>query len=164
MAQGNPQYRLYRSLLTRLLDDDPTAAADAPKSWSDDLHDFRESVRSDIEDLLNSRQSCLVWPKWLSELQVSLVNYGIPDFTGYDISSPDRREEFRRTVEEVVRNFEPRLIGIAVSLVTIDDFTRSVRFRISALIQADHAPEAIVFDSVVDTATRMFSVIGDNRG
>jgi type VI secretion system protein ImpF len=111
--------------------------------------------------LLNCRQPCVTWPKWYEELKISLFNFGIPDFTGFDLSAPDRREEFRRTVEEVVRNFEPRLFGVSVSLLMVDDMSRSIRLRISAQIQPDLAsPETIVFNSVVDTATRTFSVSG----
>ncbi|MGH7074979.1 MAG: type VI secretion system baseplate subunit TssE [Stellaceae bacterium] len=164
MAETQEHHDFRQSLLRRLLDEDPEAVVDRTKSRTEELREFHESVRGDMEDLLNSRQPCLVWPSWLDELSVSLVNYGIPDFTGYDIASPERREEFRRTVEEVVRNFEPRLMGVSVSLVTIDDATRSIRFRINALIQADPAPEAIIFDSVVNTATRTFAVIGDDHG
>ncbi len=43
---------------------------------------LRQSVRRDVEKLLNTRWRCLHWPPDLTELDDSLVNYGIPDFSG----------------------------------------------------------------------------------
>lgn len=169
MAPAGSNVPLQQSLIARLLDDEPeTAGRSSPqgrqKSRTQEAKEFRETVRRELQMLLNSRQPCVVWPDTFSELDVSLVNYGIPDFTGYDLSSNDRREEFRRHLEKVIRSFEPRLVAVTVSLVGIDEMTRSVRFRISALIQTDSTPETLIFDSVVDPGTRALSVVGDGGG
>jgi type VI secretion system protein ImpF len=161
MAQSVATQTFRRSFLDQFIDDNAENRGERVRSQADDVTAFRESVRRDLEMLLNCRQPCVTWPKWYDELKISLFNYGIPDFTGFDLAAPDRREEFRRTVEEVVRNFEPRLFGVSVSLLMVDDMTRSIRLRISAQIQPDIASaETIVFNSVVDTATRTFSVSG----
>jgi type VI secretion system protein ImpF len=161
MAQSVTTPAFRRSFLDQFLEDGAESRGERVRSQADDLTAFRESVRRDLEMLLNCRQPCVTWPKWYEELKISLFNFGIPDFTGFDLSAPERREEFRRTVEEVVRNFEPRLFAVSVSLLVVDDMSRSIRLRISAQIQPDLASsETIVFNSVVDTATRTFSVSG----
>lgn len=67
-------------------------------------------MRRDLENLLNTRQRCRGWPEGCDELSLSTVNYGIPDLTGADLASAERREEFRATIEDVIRRFEPRFV------------------------------------------------------
>jgi type VI secretion system protein ImpF len=121
---------------------------------------MRDTVRRDIENLLNTRQRCRGWPDGLDDLEQSLANYGIPDFTGTDLSADERREEFRATLETVLRRYEPRFASVSVTMLTGDKLDRTLRFRIEALIRADPMPEPIVFDSYVDPATRSVAVVG----
>lgn len=159
MARIDADQDLRPSLIDRLLDDDPARPDPVTRSRGQHLRELREAVRRDIENLLNTRQRCLPLPAGMNELLVSTVNYGIPDFSGVDLAAKERREEFRRAVEEAIRRFEPRFIKVAVAMLGAsgnDD--RTLRFRIDALMHADPAPEPIVFDSVIDPSTRSVAV------
>jgi type VI secretion system protein ImpF len=161
MARPDLDQPLAASLLDRLLDANPDLAVDPPKARGQYLREMRDAVRRDIENLLNTRQRCRGWPDGLGELQRSLVNYGIPDFTGMDLSADERRESFRATIETVLRDYEPRFASVAVTMLAgSDQLDRTLRFRIEALIYADPMPEPIIFDSYVDPATRSFAVVG----
>ena len=78
MAKIEADQPLVPSVLDRLIDDEPTATREPPKSRGQVLRDLKQSVRRDLENLLNTRQRCKSWPENLSELEVSLVNYGFP--------------------------------------------------------------------------------------
>ncbi|MBX6369880.1 MAG: type VI secretion system baseplate subunit TssE [Rhodospirillales bacterium] len=165
MARPDLDQPLVLSLLDRLIDEHPEASRDPPKSRGQHLRELRDSVRRDLENLLNTRQRCRGWPEGCDELSLSTVNYGIPDLTGADLASAERREEFRATIEEVIRRFEPRFVRVHVSMLDNTEPTdRTLRFRIEALIYADPAPEPLVFDSYLDPASRGVAVLGDRNG
>jgi type VI secretion system protein ImpF len=162
MTRIEAEQELQPSLLDRLTDDDPTRADPASRSRGQYLRELRESVRRDIEDLLNTRHRCLPLPNGLGELPLSLVNYGVPDFSGVDLAAVDRREEFRAAVEATVRRFEPRFIKVAVTMREGSDAQdRTIRFRIEALMYADPAPEPVTFDSMLDGASRAVAITSE---
>lgn len=150
---------LLPSVLDRLIDLEPDNRKELPKSRNQVLREIKASVRRDLEHLLNTRWRCVTWPSDLDQLEHSLVNYGIPDFSGTNMSIPEERERLRKTVEDVVRRFEPRFKTVKVNLLAnADDFDRSLRFRIDALLHAEPAPEPVVFDSKLEPTTATFEV------
>jgi type VI secretion system protein ImpF len=123
------------------------------------MSQLKESVRNDLENLLNTRWRCTNWPPDLDELDLSLVNYGIPDFTGANFAANSDREQLRRIIERIVRAFEPRFKQVRISVMeNADKDDRTVRFRIDALLYADPAPEQVVFDSQLEPSTCSFAV------
>lgn len=123
------------------------------------LSRLKQSVRIDLENLLNTRWRCTDWPNNLEELENSLINYGIPDFTGSNMSNSDHRESFRRVVEMAIRRFEPRFRSVRVALLDPEDeYDRTLRFRIDAELDTRPSPEPVVFDSRVDPGSNKFHV------
>ena len=150
---------LLPSVLDRLVDDDPTSEREAPKSQNQLLRDLKQSVRRDLENLLNTRRRLGGAPPELSDLERSLVAYGLPDITGLDLASASRRAEFTGSIEEVLRKYEPRFSGVRVHLLDNTDQTdRTLRFRIDALLRAEPAPEPVVFDTSLEPATGTIEV------
>jgi type VI secretion system protein ImpF len=155
---------LMPSVLDRLLDDDPTATQEVPKSRTQVLRELKQSVRRDLENLLNTRRCWSGWPDHLEELGESLVNYGLPDITGLDLASGEQREEFFRTLEAVVRYFEPRFAKVSIEIQENSEMVdRTLRMRIDGLLHATPAPEPVVFDSAVELATGNVEVGRANR-
>lgn len=155
---------LVPSVLDRLIDEEPTATREPPKSRSQLLRDLKQSIRRDLENLLNTRQRCQSWPDSLSELEVSLVNYGIPDLTGAALGAASGREEFRQVFEKAIRLFEPRFARLTVEMLgNAEPLDRILRFRINAMLYAEPAPEPIVFDSALQPTTGNVEVKGTSR-
>lgn len=155
---------LLPSVLDRLLDDDPDSQTELPKARHQILRELKDSVRRDLENLLNTRWRCEELPDDLDELELSLVNYGIPDFAGTNMSLPSERERLRQLIEKVIRRFEPRFKSVKVAMLqNQDEFDRSLRFRIDALLHAEPAPEPVVFDSQLEPATTHFEVKAEGR-
>ncbi|MEI9982385.1 MAG: type VI secretion system baseplate subunit TssE [Aliidongia sp.] len=148
------------SVLDRLLaptGEEANAAQAVPKGRRAALRDVREAVERDLEMLLTTRQRWLAWPSTLEALPSSLINYGIPDFSGSNLATQNAQDEFRRSIEAAIRCFEPRFKRVSVQVLdpgqTLD---RRFRLRIEALMIVDAEP--IVFDSVLDPVTRSFAV------
>ncbi len=155
--------KLRPSLLDRLLDDDPDSPG-KPDTCVQSLEGLQEAVKRDLEHLLNTRRRCESRPQeWkdekLNDLKKSLVNYGLPDFLAMNLASDEGRAAFLRIVEDTIRVSESRLDRIKVSLLAnTEPLDRTMRFRIEALLQAEPAPEAIAFDSVLEPVTCNFTL------
>lgn len=139
------------SLLDRLIDDAPGQKDSGRQRRGFDLKALRQSVRRDLENLLNTRVQWHVWPESYSELPQSLLNYGLPDFSVMVVDSIEGRQQLCRAVEQCIRRFEPRFVEVAVSLPDEEQsIERVLRLRIQALLYADPEPEHIMFDSEVE--------------
>lgn len=154
---------LVKSVLDRLIDDEPHRKQELPKARQQLLRELKENVRRDLQNLLNTRWRCSSWPPDFAELDRSLVNYGLPDFTGASIYSTEP-DEFRRIVEAAIRRAESRFKSVKVSLVrNTDQSDRTLRFRIDVLLYAQPAPEPLVFDSQLEPVSCNFQVTADGR-
>lgn len=158
MARIREQQELIPSLLDRLLNDDPTNPYETPKSRNQLLADLKRSVRRDLENLLNTRWRCAEWPADLQELDLSLINYGLPDFAASQLGSEQDRERLRQVVERVIRACEPRFKRVSVAIKSTDLADRTLGLRIDALLFAEPAPEPVVFDSQLETDHLTFTV------
>jgi type VI secretion system protein ImpF len=161
VAKIQAEQPLVPSVLDRLLDDEPEVSREAPRSRNQMLRELKQSVRRDLEDLLNTRRRCLGFPPGLTELERSLVNYGIPDFLSGNMASAEGREQLCQALEAVIRTYESRFKTVKVHLLDSGDaLDRTLRFRIDALLRADPAPEPVVFDSSLEPGTGTIQVKG----
>jgi type VI secretion system protein ImpF len=153
---------LLPSILDRLIDDDPDVDAELPMSQAQILSQLRESVRRDLENLLNTPWRWRSWSPELHQLNRSLVAYGIPDVAAENLGSATARQDFFRHVERVIRTFESRFTNVRVEPVdNVNRLDRTLRFRVHAMLHAYPAPEPVVFDSALDTSTGDFEVKGE---
>ena len=107
---------LQPSVLDRLMQTESPFSSTSSELLGMDLAEIRECVRRDLQDLLNTRWRSTPLPRGQDELAVSLVNYGLPDFSGADLASPKNRRDFCRVVQRVIESFEPRLRNVRVLL------------------------------------------------
>src|SRR5271167_2168409 len=80
------------SLLDRLIDQEPERLRDAPVSPAESMAILRQSLRRDLEALLNTRRRWRSWPEGYTELGVSPVGFGIADFSAGAFNDARRRE------------------------------------------------------------------------
>jgi type VI secretion system protein ImpF len=159
MARNRNERPPLPSVLDRLLDYEPDRSREVAPTPHQVLRELKQSVRRDLENLLNTRTSALTWPANLTELNRSLVNYGLPDFTSTNLGSAEAREGFCDLVRSVVTRLEPRLRSVTVTPLAGDEpLDRTFRFRIEAVLRTEPAPEPVVFDSSVEPATGDFEV------
>ena len=55
---------------------------DPPRNRYQVLREVKQSIRRDLENLLNTRRQPRPLPPGLEELEASLVSYGVPDVSG----------------------------------------------------------------------------------
>ncbi len=159
MAQVNKKKKLRASILDRLLDDEPQITIDADTNKYHKLKNLRNSVRRDLENLLNTRHKLMEPAEEFPQLELSLLNYGLPDLATVNMSDIDKKQQFIENFESILRDYEPRFKSVKVSLQdNTDKLDRTVRFRIDATLYADPYPEVIVFDSVLEPVTRSINV------
>ncbi|MBB4287209.1 type VI secretion system baseplate subunit TssE [Roseospira goensis] len=153
------------SLLDRLQDDGEAGATGQALPIARQVEALRRAVRRDLEMLLNTRQRCISPPPDLDEVRLSVMDYGIPDFTGEDMAAPEHRELLRAAVEDTIRRFEPRFLQVSVSMAgESEPMDRRLCFRIEALMRAYPSPEPVVFDSFLDPVTRDMEVRSADHG
>jgi len=159
MARVDKRKKLRPSIMDRLMDDEPHNQAENDPGQHQLLSQLRDSVRRDLENLLNTRYCIIMPPEEYVELDKSLLNYGLPDLATVNIIDTKKREIFTRKLENTLAEFEPRFKSVKVSYVDNKDHTdRTLRFRIDAEIYAEPLPEVVVFDSILESITRTVSV------
>ena len=163
MPNGEHEHNIQPSILDRLLDDDD--ASGRPRHLLSDrfqsLSQLKQAVTRDLEALLNTRRESLTnVPVAYTEVQRSLLCYGLPDFTTLTLSSPEDRNRIRRVLEQAITLFEPRLDRVRVMLEDRREHNQTLRFRIEALLRVAPAPEAVTFDAMLQLSTQRYQVQG----
>ena len=157
--------RLMASVVDRLIEEPAAGGARAFDRDVDDVAQQGRNVARDLEHLLNTRRRCLgPPPSEYKELNASVIEYGIPDFTGLNMSLPSERERTRATIERAIRQFEPRLKNVVVTVLTnVDRADRRLRLRIAGVLRSEPVPERVEFDSEVDPSTTTVSISNAHR-
>jgi type VI secretion system protein ImpF len=159
MRSSDTNQRLVSSVIDRLLEDSTQTGAALPPSDGEDLRQLTLDVGRDLENLLNTRRRCKACPPELQELNKSLIDYGIPDFTGLNMSAPAEREQTRLAIERAIRQFEPRLTNVVVAVQpNVDRADRRLHLRITGVLRTEPVPERVVFDSEVHPSTASIAV------
>lgn len=146
-----PHTKISASILDKLIDDAPDESDSNANYRGLNLPELRNNVRRDIENLLNAKVQWNTWPDSYVELERSLVNYGLEDFSSMPVGTLEGRQLLCKKVEQSIKRFEPRFIEVSVE--TVDDeqsIDRILNLRITALLHADPDPEYICFDSEVE--------------
>ncbi|MGI1678140.1 MAG: type VI secretion system baseplate subunit TssE [Cellvibrionaceae bacterium] len=143
------------SLLDRLIDEDPQRTVEPVKSFSTLLSDIKSNIRRDLENLLNTRLYRYNAIDHLDELDTSLVNYGVSDFSHVQFESEDERLNFAWRVSDIIRKFEPRFERVFVEIEPLgEEFERTLYLKINAILLVEPDPVPLIFDSRIRTSDR----------
>ncbi len=165
MARVDKKKKLRPSIIDRLFDDEPENQHEVDPGKHQKIRQLRNSVRRDIENLMNSRFRVMEPDEDYDELDRSLLNYGLPDLATINIIDLEKRKKFTTQLEMILREFEPRFKDVTVSyLENKDETDRTLRFRIDATLYADPAPEVVIFDSVLEPVTRSIKIEDSANG
>jgi type VI secretion system protein ImpF len=161
MARVDNEVRVTPSILDRLLDYEPEVSREPIASRAKSLRQLKQSVRRDLEWLLNTRRIAEEVPSDLKEVNRSVATFGLPDFSSISVKNPMDQKRMLREIEEAVRTFEPRLENVEVSFEPMRDTERAMRFRIDAHLKVEPAPEPVTFDTVLQLGSGQYVVQGD---
>jgi type VI secretion system protein ImpF len=152
MTTRRAENLVTQSLLDRLCDTD-----EWPNTRQASMRLYRDSVKRDVEYLLNTRcppiENLSLYPKAAS----SVVNFGLPDLSSYSDTTMDQNALLAAMVQ-TIRRFEPRIQNVRVIMLRTENLTRSMRFHIEGRIQFDTSVENIEFDTVLDVTRGEYEV------
>src|SRR5262249_22404324 len=149
MAQPDLPTVLMPSLKDRLLDPDSIGTRERPGYT---LREVIESVREDLEELLNTRRSHKGPGAAYTELENSILTYGLPDVTATDSDSEARLEDIGKVLQKVIAQHEPRLRNVRATMIRKRGFGLRALFNIDAELRLDPAPP-VAFETIVELTT-----------
>jgi type VI secretion system protein ImpF len=119
---------------------------------------YRESLKRDLEWLLNTRQPVIRELEAYPGAAASVFNYGFPDLHSFDGSPGREQGALPLALERCIRNFEPRISMPRVSLTRSDMLSRSLKFHIEGQIKYENMDEEIKFDTVLELISGEYEV------
>lgn len=123
------------------------------------LQELRESVASDLEDLLNSRMAKL--DHLIDQFPLakqSILQFGIIDFVGLSTSNPSDRDKICQSIERSIAAHEPRLKQIKVEMLLDDQNMGALYLSIQAYLNIHPLFEPVIFDAVLKPATQQYVI------
>jgi type VI secretion system protein ImpF len=123
MPQPKPIAGARALLFDRLVDLHPEQKEERPLRILD-REQMRESVRRELGRLLNTR--CSLPLHGLGEVERSVINYGIPDFSSLSPHNADDQALMASIIGQTITAFEPRLRQVRVEVGPIGDHESSV--------------------------------------
>jgi type VI secretion system protein ImpF len=160
MAAGDNQVEPTLSILDRLTDLQPNSTKETPSSHREIMRELKASLCADLSALLNTRRAEADFDSEYQEAADSLLTFGIADFTSYNLKNGIEQERVRRSIERAIRQFEPRLTRVTASMDEPDPLKPVLRFQISAVLRAEPAGEAILFDLTLHRDSRRIAISG----
>jgi type VI secretion system protein ImpF len=157
MPRGGDEFRTVSSFLDRLIEEPDTNVAERSSS----LRGLKRAVARDLEALFNTRREALdEVPTDFQHASQSLLTYGLPDFSALDFGNQTDRNHVRRSLEQAITTFEPRLDRVHVAVEPPRPFDRGLRFHIEAVLRVEPTPEPVVFDALLQLATQECHIEG----
>lgn len=153
------QVRLLPSLLDRLLDDRPAQSGECAtqRAWS--LDAFKASIVRDLEILVNTRQSLVAREiTHYPGLKDTLLDYGMPDFTGKSLLDPQARSLIREQLETAIRAGDRRFDQVSVQLLAQQDGLRMLTFHVDARLRVQDIDRRVSFDAVLQINNQQYKV------
>lgn len=154
-----PLDRLQPALLDRLQDDSPDNQQVEPKERRVlSRHQLREAVLRDLSWLLNaSRPPDSDGIAGYHEVERSVINYGMPCYSGETVSTLDV-VGLERAVRDALELFEPRIIAGSLRVQALEqdnmlDWHNVVSLRIEARLWAQPVPLDLLLRTDVDLET-----------
>jgi type VI secretion system protein ImpF len=159
MPAFSPQPDLSPTLLDRLIDLNPGSQREAPVSVWEQARDMQSALARDLTALLNTRRATADFGPIYEESANSILNFGIVDLNSYGLKTGMGQEQLRRSIEQAIRQFEPRLERVTVSLEEADQLRPILRFQVSAVLRTE-AQEPVVFEATLHRDSRRVTVSG----
>lgn len=153
MARNKSDVLITQSLLDRLTDLDQW-----PETRSASITMYRESLKRDVEWLLNTRQPVIPELEGYPATAASVLNFGLPDIHSFDGSAGKEQNALTVALEKCIRVFEPRISQPHVFLTRTDILSRSLRFHIEGQIVYENMNEEIKFDTTLELISGEYEV------
>lgn len=146
------------SVIDRLTDGNPHQTKSAVNNSMQIGRDHLEQIRNNIQNILNTRRYSYRYPAHLTELNSSLLSYGIDDFIGTELSAQEDKAKFCQMLQTTLEIFEPRLSNIHVEFDNNDKKPGILCIKIRAQVLLSSEIEAIIFETQINRKTRHINI------
>jgi type VI secretion system protein ImpF len=153
LARNKSELLITQSLIDRLTDQEQW-----PETRAASISMYRESLKRDVEWLLNTRQPVMPELEGYPAVAASVLNYGLPDLHSFDGSAGKEHNALTVALEKCIRTFEPRISEPRVFLTRTDVLSRSLRFHIEGRIVFENMSEEVKFDTVLELISGEYEV------
>jgi type VI secretion system protein ImpF len=155
MAQHEPPPALKASMLDRLIE--PEFEGTIGRSGYG-VEQMVDSVRRDLENLLNSHRVELEIPPEYRQVNNSVMTYGLPDLVSHQSRGPEVAKAVAAEIAEAIARFEPRLTNVTVKALEVSPGAQlKLEFQIHATLRVEPSPE-VAFVTVLKLTTGETSV------
>ena len=153
MARSKSEILITQSLVDRLADTEQW-----PETRATSISMYRESMKRDLEWLLNTRNPVIPELESYPATAASVLNFGLPDLLSFDGSAGREQNALTVALEKCIRTFEPRIHQPRVYLTRTDLLSRSLRFHIEGQITYENMDEEVKFDTVLEMISGEYEV------
>jgi type VI secretion system protein ImpF len=155
MAELTARDRLQPSLLDRLTDDEPQAAHESRERRVLSMRGLRQAVLRDLGWLFNATgvgalQDIEAYPL----ASRSVINYGLPDFSGRTASGLEVAD-VERLMRQAIWDFEPRILrdSLEVRAIALDpsaEGSNRLVFEVHGTLWGQPLPERLFLKTELD--------------
>ncbi|QEH33817.1 Gene 25-like lysozyme [Aquisphaera giovannonii] len=155
MARTEIPNALSASVLDRLIDPESDGTPARPGCTIDQIID---SVRRDLEDLLNTHCTRLDIPAHYVESERSILTYGMPDLAAFQATKAGAAAKVAEKIEKAIARFEPRLTNVRASLIDDHDEKQlKLKFQVHATLRVEPSPD-VAFVTILKISTGEASI------
>ncbi|MCZ2342106.1 MAG: type VI secretion system baseplate subunit TssE [Bacteroidales bacterium] len=117
-----------------------------------------ESVRRDVEALLNTRRNEDSELARYPELARSVFGLGMPELISRPALTSTDRQAIGRAIAETITRYEPRLRDVRTILISpADSLERRLKFRIEGTLRVEPSP-GVEFETILELSSGQTSV------
>lgn len=145
-------FQARASLVDRLIDDLPGRSRELRPLRTLNRKKLRESLLRDLLWLFNTRTP--VSGKTFDNENLTVLEYGIPDFGAYFTASSDDQIQMTRRLVRAISIFEPRLRDVRVSINPVIRNEKTVQVMIDAMMVVEDVREPVSFRTIYQNDSR----------
>ena len=144
-----PDDKVRPPLLRRLTEADPAGKLRTEGFTANDL---LETLRRDLENLLNARRRTPTMPDDLPIARDSMLAFGLPELSSLRADTHEDWQAVGARLKEALERHDPRLRDVQVTVGEESDGTATRRFHVRAELCVEPA-RRIAFDTVLKLFT-----------
>lgn len=151
------KFQARASLIDRLIDLRPEVGSEVRPLRALNRRDLKEAVRRDLSWLLNTR-SPLPAAAFDAKQELTVIDYGIPDFASCFLKDPDDQKLLARRIARAVTVFEPRLKQVRAEVNPVGTDEKTLFLTITAVMVADSVREPVSFPTVFQKQKNLWDI------
>ena len=121
-----------------------------------DIKNLERSVFNELNRITQTR-SRLTFLEYLNKKNLTVLDYGLPDFYGFSTQNSDNRNKVTDVLKKAFTYFEPRLTKISIDHIVDNQSKSELKFQITGDLLANFSTEPVTFlisssDSVTNSS------------